>query len=291
MADSSVNFHHAPSSPLAASQHSDTDSQLHPDADTRTRVDIHDSRSTSELLSSSHPPPALTVTSSELQTHSYTRNTSSDFDSRPGLDNSHSHLHPDSTPELGGVAVSSIINDGHSASDSQGDLYIKVPAYNVAVGRTPPPSYSSLVPYGSSSSQAVASSSRTTSPPHHPPPSTLVIPGYARSPASSSSSYGSIPPASANPFSNSIPTSYAYAYSPSPAAFGPTPMNASHPLLAAPHAEEYIEAPGAADRRARWRFAGAVCWAFALWTGLGGLMALEVWGEGGMGDIDWPGRD
>ncbi|KAF9567407.1 hypothetical protein CPC08DRAFT_758366 [Agrocybe pediades] len=248
-------------------------------------------------------------------------------DGSPGLngvtdvDTSHSHCdsdldstlnsrrHSGSTPELGlrGVEVEqqetspSIIIEGDSngngagsvniVGNSQGDgePYIKVPAYADVSGRTPPPSYSSLGPpyvfTTPGSGHGVASSSRTRTPPVVIPSSDLLT-----SPTQplTSSSYNTIPPASANPFSNSAPTvnAYDYAYSPSPAAFGvgPTPMNASHPLLAAPHAEAYIEPPGTADRRVRWRFAGAMFWAMVVWIGLSSMLGLVVWGEGG----EWP---
>jgi len=74
---------------------------------------------------------------------------------------------------------------------------------------------------------------------------------------------------------------YDYAYSPSQATFGPTPMNASHPLLAAPHAEEFIGEPGAPDRRARKRFLGAVFWAVSIVLGFSALLGLEILGEVG----------
>jgi hypothetical protein len=70
--------------------------------------------------------------------------------------------------------------------------------------------------------------------------------------------------------------------------FGPTPLNVppphsnqtmvlSVPLL--PYA--YYSAPGAADSRARWRFAESFFWAVGVWVLCGVVLVLEVVGEGG----------
>lgn len=134
--------------------------------------------------------------------------------------------------------------------------------------RTPPPAYASLSPRPSS--------------PVLPPPG----PGSPSPPSSSEQSHSS---ASSSSSQQTWPSGPPYSYNDTPylpastshshPEFGPTPLTSGHPLLAVPHA--YIGAPGAADRRARWRFVGGLFCAVVLLMGASGLVGLGLVGEWG----------
>ncbi|KAF8914303.1 hypothetical protein CPB84DRAFT_1758917 [Gymnopilus junonius] len=140
--------------------------------------------------------------------------------------------------------------------------------------RTPPPAYASLTPRPGS--------------PVLPPP---LAPGSPSPPPSHSSASSS---SSQRTWPEGHVHSYAYSDTPylqvptlpshAPPEFGPTPLTSGHPLLVVPHA--YIGAPGAADRRARWRFVGSVFCAVVLLMGLSGLVGLGVLGEWGGGESE-----
>lgn len=136
--------------------------------------------------------------------------------------------------------------------------------------RTPPPAYASLSPRPDSPALLP-----------HPSGSPSPPPSSDHSSASSSSSQQTWPNGHVDPYSYTdtryLPASTLHSHP----EFGPTPLTSEHPLLAVPHA--YIGAPGAADRRARWRFVGSVFCAVVLLMSVSGLVALGALGEWGGG--------
>ena len=200
----------------------------------------------------------------------------------------HPHQPNPSLPRPGESEREAGANDGgydDTENDNANNTLLAPPEQRIKA-RTPPPAYASLSPRPGSLDLGPAEVPSTP-----PPPllasgsgSTSPTPSHWQSSASSSSSQ------------QTWPNGYPYAYSDTPyfpsstsqphthPEFGPTPLTSGHPLLAVPHA--YIGAPGAADRRARWRFVGSMFCAVVLLMGVSGLVGLGLvgeWGGGGMG--------
>ncbi|KDR84071.1 hypothetical protein GALMADRAFT_695900 [Galerina marginata CBS 339.88] len=171
----------------------------------------------------------------------------------------HPHPHPNSNPsphadgETPNPSLTLSPDDAYN-NTSRGGARARI---NIK-GHTPPPAYASLSP-------------------HPNTPSAL--------PPASGPSSSSWPPTSSDqpyiPFSAPASTSSPALYPHPSSGFGPTPLTSGHPLLAVPHA--YIGAPGAADRRARWRFVGSFMCALVLFVAVGAVLGLGLLGEWGGG--------
>ena len=151
-------------------------------------------------------------------------------------------------------------NLGHPGPHDDSDIRLGVDVRSAIKARTPPPAYDVL-----------------------PPPIFPQLQQSGGRPGGGASGFGGhghgFGQPQAQPHGPSSPYAQFNTHPHTHPAFGPTPISSTLPLL--PYA--YIEAPGAADRRARWRFVSALVVGMGLYVLVGMAVGLEVVGERGIG--------